>query len=202
MPKWTGKVLATFPSVPPRTPTNGLPHPHWTPNRGWVPLSVGTPPLPQPPLRGAGPIGLAFTFAPPSLPPAPSGPMAGGGLGGQRIRPGISAGSRVPKWARENWPCSLLILCPLSGPTISPFGRGIPSPPPATPQGCQCHPASTSPAPHSPPTPHPTWLLGVPPVPLGVHGPPLCLVGALLVRRQKFYVLLVRHLDSAPLPSF
>ena len=134
VPKWTGKVLATFPSVPPRTPTNGLPHPHWTPNRGWVPLSVGTPPLPQPPLRGAGPIGLAFTFAPPSLPPAPSGPMAGGGLGGQRIRPGISAGSRVPKWAGENWPCSLLILCPLSGPTISPFGHRIPSPPPAAPR--------------------------------------------------------------------
>ena len=46
----------------------------WTPNRGWVPLGVGRPPLPQPPLRGAGPGGLAFTFASPSLPPTPSGP--------------------------------------------------------------------------------------------------------------------------------
>ena len=46
----------------------GLPLRHWTPNCGWVPLGVGTPPLPQPPLRGAGPLGPAFTFAPPSLP--------------------------------------------------------------------------------------------------------------------------------------
>ena len=46
----------------------------WTPNGGWVPLGVGTPSLPQPPLRGAGPRGPAFTFAPPSLPPTPSGP--------------------------------------------------------------------------------------------------------------------------------
>ena len=38
--------------------------------------------------------------------------VAGGGLGGQRIRPGISAGSWGSKWAGETWPCSLLILCP------------------------------------------------------------------------------------------
>ena len=46
-----------------------LSHCCWTPNHGWVLLGVGTPSLPPPPLRGAGPIGPAFTFAPlPSLP--------------------------------------------------------------------------------------------------------------------------------------
>ena len=77
--------------------------------------------------------------------------MAGGGLGGQRIRPGISAGSWGPKWAGETWPRSLLILCPPNGSPISPFGRGIPSPPPAAPQGCQSPPASTSAPPSLPP---------------------------------------------------
>ena len=55
-PKWTGKALTSFPSVPSRSPhrlLQGLPHPRWTPNCGWVPLGVGTPSLPQPPLRGA-----------------------------------------------------------------------------------------------------------------------------------------------------
>ena len=78
VPKWTGKVLAAFPSIPlcpaPHRLPHGLPHPRWTPNRGWVPLGVGTPPLPQPPPRGAGPVDPAFTFAPASLPPTPSGP--------------------------------------------------------------------------------------------------------------------------------
>ena len=71
VPKWTGKALAAFPSIPP-CPSQGLPQglpcPHWTPNCGCVLLGVGTPSLPQPPLRGAGPGGLAFTFALPSLP--------------------------------------------------------------------------------------------------------------------------------------
>ena len=78
---------------------------------------------------------------------------AGGGLGRQRIRPGISTGSRGPKWAGETCPCSLLILCPPNGSPISPFGCGIPSPPPATPQGRQSRPASTSPPPSLPPCP-------------------------------------------------
>ena len=99
---------------------------------------------------------------------------AGRGLGGQRIRPGVSAGSRGPKWAGETWPHSLLILCPPDGPPISPFRRGIPSLPPATPQGHQSCPASTSPSPSLPPhAPYPTRSLEVPPFPLGVHGPPL-----------------------------
>ena len=156
MAKWRGKALAPFPSVP------LLPSPTISPrvslllldpNRGWVPLDVGTPPLSQPHLRSAGPGGLAFTFAPPSLPPIPSGPAAGGGLGGQTIRPRISAGFWGPKWLGETWPRSLLILCPPNGSPISPFGRGILSPPTATPQGRQSHPASTSPPPSFPPCP-------------------------------------------------
>ena len=131
----------------------GLPRRCWTPNRGRVPLGIGSPPLPQPPLRGAGPGGAAFTFAPPSLPPTPSGPLQLDLLGEQRIRPGISAGSWGSKWEGETWPCSLLILCPPSGSPISRFWRGIPSPPPAAPQGRQSHPASTSPLPSHPPRP-------------------------------------------------
>ena len=76
--------------------------------------------------------------------------VASGDLGGQRIRPEISTGSWGSKWAGESWPCSLLILCRPSGSPIAPFGRGIPSPPPATPQGHQSHPASTSPPPSLP----------------------------------------------------
>ena len=132
----------------------GLPHCCWTPNHGWVLLGVGTLPLPQPPLRGAGPRGPAFTFAPiPSL-PLPQDPLTGEGLGGQRIRHRISAGSWGPKWAGETWPHSLLILCSPSGSPISPFGRWIPSPSPATLQGHQSCSASTSPPPSLPHAPY------------------------------------------------
>ena len=174
----------------------GLPHCRWTPNCGWVLLGVGTPPLSQLPLRGAGP-----TFAPPSLPPTPSGPaQLEGASGGQRIRPRISAGSWGPKWAGETWPRSHLILCPPNGSPNSPFRRGIPSPPPATPQqGRQSHPASTSPPPSLPPPCPPSY-----PVTGGSSRPLRCpwshwrLVGVLVVRRREFSILLVCHLDSAP----
>ena len=149
----------------------GLPHRCLTLNCGWVLLGVGTLPLPKPPLRGAGPLGPAFTFAPPSLPPTPSGPM---GLEGASVGRGSGPGSqqlpRGPSGQGECWPCSLLILCPPNGPLLSPSGCGIPSPSPAAPQGCRTRPASTSPPPSLPP--RPTRLLGVPPVPLGVRGPP------------------------------
>ena len=78
---------------------------------------------------------------------------AGGGLSGQRIRPRISAGSQGPTWSGETCPRSLLILCPPSGPPISPFGRRIPSPPQAAPQGRLSCPASTCPSPSLPPRP-------------------------------------------------
>ena len=157
VPKWTGKVLALFPSVPLR------PCPTISPRVS--PVTAG----PQP---WVGPTGCRNSSPSPVTPQgclsqrsglyfcSPSPPshslrtrVAGGGLGGQRIRPGISAGSLGPKWAGETWPHSLLILCPPNGPPISPFRCGIPSPPPATPQGRQSCPASTSPLPSLNPLP-------------------------------------------------
>ena len=79
-------------------PPPGLPHSHWTPNHGWVPLGVGIPPLPQG--YWSHRSGLYF-WSP--FPPSHSlrTRVAGGGLSGQRIRTGISAGSRGPKWVGE-----------------------------------------------------------------------------------------------------
>ena len=75
----------------------GLPCCCWTPNRGWVPLGVGTPPLPQPPLRDAGPTDPAFTFVPSSLPPTPSGPaQLEGALVGRGSGPGSQQAPRGP----------------------------------------------------------------------------------------------------------
>ena len=87
-----------FPCAPPPPSPPGSPCPHWTPNCGWVLVGVGTLPLPQPPLRGASPGGPAFTFAPSSLPPTPSGPThlegilvgRGSGLGSQQASGGPS----------------------------------------------------------------------------------------------------------------
>ena len=63
----------------------GLPHRHWTPNRGWVPLGVGTPSLPQPPLRGPG-----LEVWPLRLLPLPSLPL-----------PQDPRGWRGPQWAED-----------------------------------------------------------------------------------------------------
>ena len=132
---------------PPPSPPGSPPSP-LDPNRGWVPLGVGTPPLATPQGCWSQRSGLYFCSP---FPPSPSlrTCMAGGGLSGKRIRPGISAGSWGPKWAGQTWPSSLLILSPPNGSPISPFGHGIPSPSPDTPQGHQFCPASIS-----PPTPH------------------------------------------------
>ena len=100
--------------------------------------------------------------------------VAGGHLRGQRIRPGISAGSWGPMWVGETWPCSLLILCPPNGSPISPFGCGIPSPPPAAPQGRQSHPASTSPPPSLPPCPTSYLVTGGSSCPLRCPWSPTC----------------------------
>ena len=114
-----------------------------TPNRGWVLLGVGTPPLPQPPLRGAGPRGLAFTFAPPSLPPTPLGPawLEGASVGrgsgpGSQQAPGGPSGQGKPGHAPF---CSFVLLVvpqfPPSGvrslplPQL-PFSGASPIPPP------------------------------------------------------------------------
>ena len=141
--------LHSFVALPHRLP-QGLPCRRWTPNRGWVPLGVGTPPLPQPPLRGAAPGFQPLLLLP--FPPSHSlrTHVAGGGLGGQRIRPGISAGSWGPKWPGESWPRSLLILCPPRGSPVPHFGHGIPSPPSAALQGRRSRPTSTSPPPPLP----------------------------------------------------
>ena len=73
MPKWPGKAPAPFPSIPSRpSPTVSprvSPRHLWTPNRGWVPLDVGTPPLPQPPLGVPVPEVRPLLLLPfPSLP--------------------------------------------------------------------------------------------------------------------------------------
>ena len=168
-------------SVPlPHHLPQGLPHPHCTPNHGWVPLGVGSPPLPQPPLRGAGPGGPAFTFAPlPSL-PLPQDPVAGGG----------------PRWAEDQaWDLSRLLgrgslamlpLDPLPSQWSPNFPLQVwdPFPSPSCPSGLQSCPASTSPPPSLLPRPmsypvaggssHPLRCprsLGVPPIPLGVRRP-------------------------------
>ena len=108
--------------------------------------------------------------------------VAGGGLGGLRIRPGISAGSWGPKWAGETWPRSLLILCPPNGSPISPFRRGIPSLPPAAPQGHQPCPTSTSPPPSLPPCPTSYLVTGGSSHPIRcLWFSHCCLVGALAV---------------------
>ena len=153
MPKWTGKALA--PSLLfLRTPPPGSPLSLLDP-QSWVGLSGcrnSSPPPATPQECQSWRSGLYFCFP---FPPSHSlrTHAAGGGLGGQRIRPGISAGPWGPKWARETWPRSLLLLCPPSGSSISPFGRGIPSPPPAATQGRQSCPTSTSPPPSLPPCP-------------------------------------------------
>ena len=125
----------------------GLPHHCWTPNCGWLPLGVGTPPLPSHP--SAVPVPKVQPLL---LQPLPSHSLrtcaAGGGLSGQRIRPGISTGSWGSKGAGETWPHSLLIFCPPNGSPISSFGLGIPSP-----QGRQSHLTSTSPPPSLCPRP-------------------------------------------------
>ena len=149
---------------------HSIPFPHAPP----PPSPPGSPPLPW-----VGPIGFRNSFLTPATPQgcwsrraslyfcSPFPPshslrtwVAGGGLGGQRIRPRISAGSRGPKWAGEAWPNSLLILCPPSGSPVSPFGHGIPSTAPETPQGHQSHLASTSPPPSLPPHPTSYWVTG------------------------------------------
>ena len=65
----TGRVLLrSFVPLPHHLP-QGLPSRCWTPNCGWVLLSVGTPSLPKPPLRGAVPEVRPLLLLPlPSLP--------------------------------------------------------------------------------------------------------------------------------------
>ena len=137
----------------------------------WVPLGVGIPPLPQLPLRGAGAGGLAFTFAPPSLPPTPSVPsLLEGALVGRGSGPGSQQAPGGPRWAGETLAMLRFDPLPSHRPPHPPSGVGsllLPQPPLR----------GTGPVPPPlllPPcsTPHPTRSLGVPPIPSGVCGPP------------------------------
>ena len=75
----------------------------------WVgPSRVGTPHLPQLPLRGTSPH-LASTF-PPSPSHAPRTHAARGALRGQKIKPWTSADSIGPSGQGKHWLCSLPIL--------------------------------------------------------------------------------------------
>ena len=153
VPQWTGKALAAFlhaPTISPRVSPVTTAGPVTVGGSHWVSELLPSPIHPS----GCQYWRSGLYFCSP-FPPSHSlrTCAAGEGLGGQRIRPRISAGSWGPKWAGETWPCSLLILCPPNGSPISRFGCGIPSPPPAAPQGRQSHPASTSPPPSFPPLP-------------------------------------------------
>ena len=156
VPQFTGKALALFCSFLPLSHhlPQGLPPHHWTPNCGWVPVGVGTPSLPQPPLRGAGPRGPAFTFAPPSLPLTPSGPTPlegasvgrGSGLGSQQVPGSPSGQGNLATLPFDALPSQWFPSFPLW--VWDPFVS------PSRPSGAQSHPASTSPPPSLPP--HPT----------------------------------------------
>ena len=167
VPTWAGKALATFPSVP-------LPPLRVSPIAAG-PLTVGGSSPPAAP-QGCRSHRSGLYFCSPCPPSHSLGThTAGGGLCGQRIRPGISAGSQGPSGQGKPWPYSLLILCPPNGAPLSPSRRGIPSPPPPTPKGHRSHPTSTSPPPSLPPKPHVLRVAGVPPIPLGVRCPLRCL---------------------------
>ena len=165
----TGPVLfRSFVPLP-----HHLPRAHWAPNHGWLPLGVGTPSFPQLPLRGAGPGGPAFTFAPPSLPPTLSGPawLEGASVGrgsgrGTQQAPGVPSGHGKPGHA-PFWSSALPMV-----PQFPPSGMGsLPLHQPPL-RGASSFPASTSPPPSLPPRPRTYQSLGVPPVPFGVRGPP------------------------------
>ena len=176
----------------------GLPRPCWTPNRGWVPLGVGTPPLPQPPLRGAGPVGLAFTFAPTSLSPTPSGPAPLEPRWAEHQAQDLSQllGAQV---GRGN--LAMLPFHPLPSQWSPSFPLRVwdPFPSPSHPSGAQGLSHLHFSSPFTPPTPHILpGLWGFLLSPYVSVVPHRGLVGALVVQRRKFPILLVCPLDSAP----
>ena len=161
--------------LPPRLP-QGLHHPRWTPNRGWVLLGVGTPPLPASPSHSSGVPDLEVL--PLLLLPLPSLPL-----------PQDPRGWRGPRWAEDQAQDFSRLLGAQVGrgnlatlpfdPLLSqrspsfPLRAWDPFPSPSCPSGApvpsHLHFSSPLTPPHAP---HPTQPLGVPPAPLGVHGPP------------------------------
>ena len=129
--------------------------------------SFPTPVTPQ----ECWPISPAFTFAPPSLPPILSGPMQ---LEGASVGRGSGPGSQQAPWDPSGqgkclpppfWSSALPML-----PLFPPLGMGTLTLPQLPFSGTGPIPPPLLLPTHFPP--HPTWSLGFPPIPLGVHGPP------------------------------
>ena len=125
----------------------GLPHCCWTPKCGGphqVKELLLSPAAPQGCQSHQSSLYISSPFPPSHCLRIHA---AGGGLSGQRIRPGISAGSSRPKWAGKM--LAILPSDPLPSQRSPPFPSqcGIPSPTPAAPQGHHSCPASTSPPP-------------------------------------------------------
>ena len=141
--------------------------------------SVGTPPLPQLPIRGTDPV-YALLFLPPPFLPRPQGPRSR--KGPRRAEDRALDLSRLPgpKWAGET-----LAVFPSDPPIprgslpirTDPLAVGVslqawePLPSPSHPSGApvlsSLHFSFPLPPPHVLPS-----RLWVPPVPLGVQGPP------------------------------
>ena len=161
--------LCTLPHCLPQ----GLPCPRWTPNHGWVPLGVGLLSSPSHP-SGV----LVLKVWPLLLLPLLSFPL-----------PQDLCGWRGPWWAedqardlsrflgaqvgRGNLATLPFDPLPSQWPSSFPLLAWDPSPLPQLPlRGASpILPPLLLPT-HSPHTPHPMRSLGVPPVPLGVRGPP------------------------------
>ena len=145
---------------------------HWPRS---FPLLRAPPPLSppgSPPAPWVGAAGCRNSSPPPAAPqgcwsrrsglyfcsPFPPSPSlrtrtAGGGLGGQRIRPGISAGSWGPKWAGETWPRSFDPLPSQWFPNF-PLQPWDPFPSPSRPSGAPVPSHLHFSSPFTPPTPH------------------------------------------------
>ena len=169
----TGPVpFHSFAPLPHHLP-QGLPHRWWTPTHGWVPLGVGTPSLPQPPLRGAVPEVRPLLLLPlPSL-PLPQDPCSW----------------RGPRWAEDQardlnrflgvqvgrGNLATLPFDPLPSQWFPNFPLRVwdPFPSHSCPSGAPVPSHLHFSSPFTPPMPHVLqghW--GFPPVPLGVCGPP------------------------------
>ena len=144
------------PSYAPRTPAAGGGLRGWGTWPGGPAVFPGLsgqgkcPPRLPDPLVLEGPSPIIRLSSSPLLPPShvPRTHKAGRGPGKQRTQPGSPAGFPEPDWAVEMLGALRLILQAPEGPSRFP----------ATPQGLQCCPASTSPPASVPP--HPTWSLG------------------------------------------
>ena len=122
-------------------------------------------------------------------------------------------GSPVHKWtgkALALFPSVPLFPSPTISPRVSPIAAGpltvggsrwlwelLPSP--SSPSGAPVRSHLHLSSPFTPPTRYrPTWSLGAPPIPLGVHGPPLVPGRCPSCEKTQIPCPPARHLDSAP----